>query len=440
MLSVVLSLIMLLVPRQGAVAARTDQAAPSDQTSSVDPELADLEKATSRIRGLEFKTKVDYQVVARPELQDLLSARLNEEFPPGKLEKLSIAYAKLGLIKPEVNLKDAILSLYSEQLVAFYDHHKKKLYSVKGFPFSPQLQKVIMVHELTHALQDHNFDLSSLPLECENDDDRALAALSLVEGDAILVFSKYAAEGVDLGLKDVLTTMSMGQKGLLEAPYVVRRNLLFPYTEGAAFVTRLFRQGGWELVNRTFKDPPLSTEQIIHPEKYLQKRDDPVPIVLPDFSSLAGKKWELLEDNVLGELNSRVLFSEFIGSLRSIRPSKGWGGDRFRVYRGENRDETILIWATAWDTQKDAEEFVSSYRTAIARKYPRKEFITVEAEDCVSFSSEGLVVWLGWTDTKALVLEAPDSFTLLAMLWELLRAAGGPSFTETKSLVDSKKR
>ncbi len=419
--------IVLLVISAATDAVRAEEARASQEMTIAQ---AELEKATSRIRGLKFKRKVDYQVVERSSIQDLLDARLKEEFPPGKFEKLSIAYAKIGLIRTGVKLGDAILALYSEQLAAFYDEKNKKLYSIKGLPFSEEFQKVIMSHELTHVLQDQNFDLSTLPLDCKDNDDLALAALSLVEGDATLAMTKYATEGARLGLKDILGSMTSGQKELMEAPYVLRRNLLFPYSEGTRFVTRLFRKGGWELVNRAFKDLPLSTEQIMHPEKYLEKRDDPVAIVLPDLSSAAGRKWELLEDNVLGELNTRVLFREFLGSIRSVKPSRGWGGDRFHVYRAEEGNDTFLVWATAWDTEKDRKEFVSYYVKAMRKKYKAKQLTTVESKDYISLTSAEAVIWLAWAGKSALVVEAPDDATLLALIWEFVKVGGGPRFTE----------
>ncbi len=427
-LRMLLGYVIVILAMSPAGIAVAEKGAPAPQETGIAE--TELEEAASRIRGLKFKHKVDYQVVDRSAVQDLLNARLDEEFPPGKLEKLSIAYARLGLIEPGVNLKDAILALYGEQLAAFYDQKKEKLYSIKGFPFSEEFQKVIMVHELTHALQDQNFDLSTLPLECKDNDDRALAALSLVEGDATLVFTQYTREEANIGLKDILSSVTVGQRELLEAPYVIRRSLLFPYTEGTRFVTGLFVKGGWESVDRAFKNPPQSTEQILHPEKYAEERDDPVPIVLPDFSSVAGKKWELLEDNVLGELNTQVLFREFLGGIRSIRPSRGWGGDRFHVYLAEGGNETLLIWATAWDTEKDREEFVSYYLKAVRKKYREKEFTAVEGNDCVCLASGDVVIWLGWAERSALVLEAPDNAVLAAVVWEFLKFGGGLPFTK----------
>jgi len=412
-------------------AVSSEKARSLEQDTINDPEeLADLEKAASRIRELEFQQKVDYQVIDRSSIREVINARINEEFPPGKLEKVSIAYAKLGLIEEGLNLREAILGLYSEQIAAFYDQKKRKLYSIKGLPFSKAFQKVLMVHELTHALQDQNFDLSTLPLESKDNDDRALAALSLVEGDATLAFTQYARDEASLGLKDILSATAASQKGLIEAPYVIRKNLMFPYMEGVKFVTRLYSKGGWEMVNKAYKDQPQSTEQIMHPDKYIKERDDPVPIVLPDLSSLAKKKWELLEDNVLGELNTKILFTQFLGSIRAMKPSRGWGGDRFRVYRVEGGEAMILVWGTAWDTEKDREEFVSRYLQAMKKKYKGKEFRTVESGDSACLISEDVVIWLGWAEKKALVLEAPDQPTLLAMIWEFVKASGGLQITQ----------
>jgi hypothetical protein len=398
-------------------------------------QLEQLEEAACDIRGLKFLGPVDYEVIDKESVRSLLDERLKEEFPPGKLENLSVAYAKMGLIEEGVDLKEAFLALYSEQMAAFYDQKKRKLYPIEGMPFSEKFQKLILVHELTHALQDQNFDLSRLPLECADNDDLAMGALSLVEGDASLAMAQYSSQKANLGFTDILSSATMGQKGLKEAPYVVKKNLMFPYMEGIQFVTEAFTKEGWEGINRIYKDPPQSTEQIMHPEKYFGTKDKPIPIALPDLSSVGGKKWELLEDNVLGELNTKVFFTQFVGSIRAIKPSRGWGGDRFRVYREEGKSQTILAWGTAWDTEKDREEFVSRYVQSLKKKYDGKKFQTVEGADCTWLRSGDLVIWLGWMEKTALVLEAPDEAILSGMIWEFLKAGGGFRMTQ-EALVE----
>lgn len=427
--AVLLGLLVWAVFPLGELLAEGGQVAEQDALYSAE-ELAELEKAASEVRGLDFQKEVDYQVVDKSSLRGVIDERVKEEFPADKLERISLAYAKLGLIEKGVSLRDAMLSLYSEQIAAFYDQKKRKLYSIKGLPFSKEFQKVLMVHELTHALQDQNFDLTTLPLELEDNDDRAMAALSLVEGDATLVFTQYATREIRLSLKDILAVVTTGQKGLTEAPYALQKNLMFPYLEGVRFVTRLYTEGGWKTVNKAFKDLPQSTEQIMHPDKYLKERDDPVAIVLPEFGSMGGKEWELQEDNVLGELNIKVLFTQFIGSLRATRPSRGWGGDRFRVYRVKGETDTILIWGTAWDTEKDREEFVTRYLQGVRKKYREKEFRTIEEEDSATLVSDEVVIWLGWRGKEALVLEAPDGTTLAGMLWKFVRAGSGLGIVE----------
>lgn len=422
--AVLLGLLVWAVFPLGGLLAEEGQVAEQDALYTAE-ELAELEKATSQVRGLHFQREVDYQVVDKASIRELIDERMEEEFPAEKLERISLAYAKLGLIDEGVSLREAMLALYSEQIAAFYDQKKRKLYSIKGLPFSKEFQKVLMAHELTHALQDQNFDLTTLPLELEDNDDRAMAALSLVEGDATLVFTQYATREVRLSLKDILAVATTGQKGLTEAPYALQKNLMFPYLEGVRFVTRLYSEGGWEAVNKAFKDLPQSTEQIMHPDKYLKERDDPVAIVLPEFGSVGGKEWELQEDNVLGELNIKVLFTQFIGSLRAARPSQGWGGDRFRVYRMKGGTDTILIWATAWDTEKDREEFVTRYLQGVRKKYHGKEFRTIEEADSAILVSDEVIIWLGWKGKQALVLDAPDGTTLAAMLWKFVHGESG---------------
>ena len=229
-----------------------------------------------------------------------------------------------------------------------------------------------MAHEYTHALQDQHFDLSTLPLEDKKNDDRALAAQCLVEGDAMIVTMDYLLGYPDMEM--ILGTASsmvsgMGMKGLEEAPPFFTALILFPYREGTRFVESVKSKGGWGVVNRLYSDPPRSSEQIMHPEKYLRRRDDPrkieVKLTLEDLKVSTPGSWRLVHENVMGEYAILLLLREHLPERDARIASEGWGGDRYMVYRSGN--DAVLAWSTVWDTPRDAGEFLSAVKRVLPK-------------------------------------------------------------------------
>jgi hypothetical protein len=214
----------------------------------------------------------------------------------------------------------------------------------------------------------------------------------------------------------LMQAMTMDSRELADAPYVIRRGLMFPYEEGTEFVTRIHDRDGWEGINRAFRKPPQSTEQIMHPERYIDQLDEPVEVRLPRLGRRLRRDWTLVEDNVMGELNTQILFRRHLGNWRSRKPSRGWDGDRFRVYRNPDDGSMIMVWSTVWDSGKDADEFFDAYALLIPQKYPEAEFDERGDTDWMLWSSPGLTVFLGKTGTHALTIEAPTQGLMSTVL------------------------
>src|SRR5947209_6017203 len=238
---------------------------------------AEIEQQTAALRGLSFKKPVTYKSIGREELRKVLETKLGEVYGPQELRDYGRTLETLGLIPPGTDLREAILGMYDEQVAAFYVPEERALYTFKDTTFSGNLDKVTLAHELTHALQDQNFDLTRFPLKVKDNDDLALATSALVEGDATVLMAQFYGEHLDLRnmLSDVMTGM-LGQKTakFQTAPAFFRELLLFPYQQGAEFATAVFVAGGTDALNEAFRHPPVSTKQILHPEKYLRDRHD----------------------------------------------------------------------------------------------------------------------------------------------------------------------
>lgn len=329
--------------------------------------LRTIESQTSQLRGLPFKKPVTYKSIGRDELKKYLQGKIAEQYNSQEMRDYGRSLETLGLLPAGTDLMEAILAMYDEQVAAFYVPEERALYTFKEKNFDGNIDKITLAHELTHALQDQNYDLVKFPLKAKDNDDLALAASSLVEGDATLLMAQFYGEYLDPRnmIGDLLGAV-MGQKTahLSAAPAFLRDSLLFPYQQGTEFATALFAAGGTEKLHEAFLNPPQSTKEILHPEKFLRDRQAPEKIELPSRTK-AG--WRLIGNNVVGEFGLRSMFGEQVGVFEAQRAAQGWNGDRYHVYERGTNGPCVLVWSTAWETEADATEFVSAY-TRLAGK------------------------------------------------------------------------
>lgn len=335
------------------------------------------------MRGLDFKREVPIEIKSKEEMRRHFERDLEREYGNERLQNIAVAYAKLGLFPEALDLKKSLLDFYTTQVAAFYDPETKKLVLPEdlgggillgALQFLSQrdiLGEMVLAHELTHALQDQHFSLENR-LHSSSNDDKTLAFHAVAEGDATLSGFGYLFGGIDdqsLALinQTVRESIQEARSTLSDVPEAIIEELLFQYYGGVSFVSRLLREKGWIAIDRLYSAPPLSTEQVLHPEKYFDLPDPPTRIDLKALAALFGPAWKEIENNVLGELMVQVLFRRFLSEEEAKEVANGWDGDRFVAFqRGK---EIAFIWATVWDSSRDAEEFLQGYQKILAKKY-----------------------------------------------------------------------
>ncbi|HUJ72124.1 MAG TPA: hypothetical protein VLZ30_07755, partial [Verrucomicrobiae bacterium] len=233
-----------------------------------------IEQETSDLRGLPFKSPVNYKMIDRAELRRVLVEKIKEQYTEQEMHDYSRAMSAMGLVPEGTDILNVMVSLYNEQVAAFYVPEERALYTFKDLAFSSNLDKMLLSHELTHALQDQHFDLLKFPLKIKTDDDLALATSALVEGDATVLMTRWYVENVDPSkmLGDLGAMLGQNTAKLREAPPYLRAMLLFPYQQGQQFAMALYVAGGTKAIDAAFRNPPLCTKDILHPEKYLRQR------------------------------------------------------------------------------------------------------------------------------------------------------------------------
>ncbi len=341
-------------------------------------QMESIETLTSELRGLELMTPLTRRFPAREELIDYLTGVFDEELPEDEAQRELQFYVAFDLLPPDTDLRAVYLELYSDQVAGFYDSEAKEMnvILIVGGELGdelPLLEEITYSHEYVHALQDQYFDLEGIinaMEEDENNIDGMLAMISLIEGDATLAMMQYTMqrtqENPGLAMLQILFQGAMaGGLALPEnTPPIIASELMFPYEDGMEFVAALYNSGGWEMVNAAFNAPPLSTEHIIHPERYIDG-DMPQEVALLPDENLLGAEWELLFERTLGEYYLRQYLGTQLDSAEVKLASTGWGGDRYRLYQQADTGQLAWVMQIVWDTPEDAAEFGEIYTTFV---------------------------------------------------------------------------
>ncbi len=342
---------------------------------------------TARVRQLDWKEPIEPRLIDEAELRRMMEKDLDAETPAEVIARTEALYRGLGMMTGDRSLRDLYLDAMGAQVLGFYRDTDRTLYVVKRSGDIGPIEEFTVSHELTHALQDQNFGLGNLRLDEPDQGDRALATRALVEGDATLASFQWM-QG-NLTFKDLSDIVKAGldpapQAALDALPPIARIALTFPYENGLAWVMGLQQKGGWEAVDAAWKDPPASTEQILHPGKYAAG-EKPVEVALPaGLAKRMGAGWRLTMEDTFGELGLRTWLAQVGAPAAADAAAAGWGGDRVGLYEGPGGAWAIVI-RTAWDDEAAAQRFAPA-AAVVAASLPHAT---------VGFDADGPVVLVG---------------------------------------------
>ena len=343
--------------------------------------MDELVETTARARGLEPKGPIRKGIKSREEITGFMNHKISEDYQMERLLLEEKMLKKTGLLPEKIDYQKSIVTLLTEQVQGFYDPEERMLFIASWIPMSDQ--ESIMMHEITHALQDQHFDLQARFRAFRNsdDDDYLLAQQALFEGDATVValqftiepFKRHFSELPDLSfIMETQMDAEMSKSPILSTtPQFLREALIFPYGYGAAFLQEIWKQNpSWEAVNKIYSDPPVSSEQIMHPEKYYGTRDNPKPVDAAAKAAKLGAEWKTPYKSVFGEFMLGQLLELHLNKERSRRAATGWGGDEVLLL--ENGAGQNAVWIeTEWDTTDDAEKFFDAMNEWFRLRYPK---------------------------------------------------------------------
>jgi len=346
----------------------------STAQSALDPQISQsmdlIQSQVVSLRGLDPSQSVPRRLLSDAELRDKVINDFLSEYTPEDASQDARVLALLGLLPADFDLRSLYTELYSEQIAGFYDDEEKAMYVVQGAGFTG-MEKSTYAHEYTHVLQDQVYDfndgLGYTDETCQEDTERCAGIQALIEGDAVLTetlwLQTYASEQ---DIRDLMSFYNDYESPVFDsAPHYMSEDFMFPYVKGQAFVQGLYDQGGFEAVDAAYRQVPMSTEQILHPEKY--PTDLPIPVDLPDLSASLGTGWEEVDRNVMGEWYTYLILAHGfekdirINDSRALTGSAGWGGDTYLVYENGTTKELAFVMRSTWDTAQDLDEFVKAF-------------------------------------------------------------------------------
>ncbi|MEA2574986.1 MAG: hypothetical protein QOH93_2284 [Chloroflexia bacterium] len=354
-------------PTKAATAEATEDASPQPTTQAdeakLDKEVKQVEKDAATVRGLQPQADVPETFLTQPQMKNNLLQDITRDYPRAEADDDAMQLWLLRLVDdPKMDLLQLQIDLLGEQVLGYYDPKKDELFVLRNQADLSPGSKQTLAHEFVHALQDQHFDLEKLLPDESHDDDGSLAIRSLVEGDATLAGLSYARDYFSQSdIQKFLDESSSADSSVLNSsPPYLRESLYFPYDQGADFVNELLMRNGFQAVDSALADPPSSTEQIMHPDKYFDSpRDEPIQVPLKELTGTLGTGWTMNDWGTLGEFDFKVILEEN-GAADPDEGAAGWGGASYAYYRNAASDLGLLYMATEWDNRREADQFLKA--------------------------------------------------------------------------------
>ena len=344
---------------------------PEEIPPDVAEQMNQIEGQVIGLRNLQPIGFVSRALLTRDQLRQKIEADFLEDYSLEEAQDDTIVLSALGLLESSFDMFTFYQELLSEQIAGQYDHKEKEMDVVQGFGFGGT-ERLTYAHEYAHALQDQNFDIENglnyTDEACEEDSERCAAVQALLEGDASMLeldwFSNFATPQ---DVVDIQTFYQDYESPIYNsAPDFLREDFIFPYIYGQTFVEHLHRQGGWDAVNAAYLDLPVSTEQILHPERYPE--DKPIDVLLPDLNPLLGDSWRELDKGIMGEWYTFLILAHGLNpearldDFEARTASDGWGGDAYIVYYDDQINGIVLVMHTSWESLNDATQFYNAFQ------------------------------------------------------------------------------
>src|SRR5260370_1403034 len=361
------------------------------QEAAVAPPRADFKAATdadfiaaadevlgqmSQIPGLKLMTRLKKSVRSREEIRAYVIKQMNEEKNPAERYADQRSAEAFGLLPKGFDLDAFMVNVLTEQVEGLYDPKAREFYIADWSPLADQ--RMVMAHELTHALEDQHFQIEAWIKAARPNEDAELARDAVLEGSAMAAMVDYLMVSTGRSLKDLPDFdpgMLIGDLGstptLQKAPPFLKDTLIFPYIGGLSFSAAILKNRGWAALPGVFERPPMSTQQILHPALYRSGKI-PATVSLPRLEKLLGSNWSKLDENILGEFGWKEVLKQFLDEDRAKMLAAAWDGDRYAVFEEKQTKKLFLATRLPLDSGVPTVRFFGQFSEALEKKYSER--------------------------------------------------------------------
>lgn len=354
--------------------------APSTRNNSAKIDNAEFAAAAdevlqqvSQITGLKLVSPLKKTLRSRAEIRAYVIREMDDEKNPAERYADQRSAEAFGLIPKGFPLDSFLVDLLEEQVAGLYDPKAQEFYIADWIPLDDQ--RMVMAHELTHALQDQHFKIEGWVKAARPNDDAELARESVLEGSAMAAMFDYLLQPRGLTIEELPAIdpsllagdLSKSPK-LQEAPQFMKDAMVFPYFAGLIFSAAVLKTGGWSALSDVFGRPPISTQQIMHPALYKSHRF-PAPLTVPAVEKLLGPDWVRLDENAMGEFGWKEILKQFSDEKSAAATAAAWDGDRYLIYEHKGDKQLFLLALLRLDSEDHAARFFSDYAHVLLKKH-----------------------------------------------------------------------
>jgi hypothetical protein len=362
----------------------------------------------SEITGLRQRTPLKKSLRSREEIRAYVIKQMDEEKKPAERYAGARSAEAFGLLPKGFDLDKFLVEVLTEQVEGLYDPKTQEFYIADWSPIDDQ--RMVMAHELTHALEDQHFQIEAWQHAARPNEDAELARDAVLEGSAMAAMMDYLMLGTGHSIQDIPDfdpSTLMGDLGaspaLKEAPPFIKDSLMFPYMNGLTFSAAVLRPTGWSGLSRIFERPPVSTQQILHPSLY-QSGKIPTNVSLPSLEKLLGPSWVKLDENIMGEFGWKEVLKQFLDSDRAKTMAAAWDGDWYALYEQKENKRLVLAARLHLDSEEHASRFFGQYSEALEKKYSGRTNL-LRRPNFFAFDTPDGSVFLYWFGRDCVTLE-----------------------------------
>lgn len=385
----------------------------------------------SEITHLSQRTPLKKTLRSREEIRAYILRQMKEDKSASERYAAEQSAKAFGLIPRDFQMEPFLIDLLTEQIAGLYDPDAQEFYIADWIPVAEQ--RMVMAHELTHALEDQHFQIETWVKAARPNDDAELAREAVLEGSAMAAMIDYLLKDSGRSLRDlpdIDPEILVGDLGntpaMTKAPPFLKDALVFPYFAGMRFTKSALQESGWDALPALFAKPPVSSQQILHPEMYRQGIKPPT-IDLPVNEKLLRGEWKRLDDNLLGEFGLKEVLQQFLDRERAVPLASKWAGDRYLLFENAGTKKLLLIYRVRLASTEAAARFFGQYSEALEKKHDKRAnlfrrpnffsfetpedgavFLRCLSEDCLVVEGSGRATFdainktLGWPAAPAL--------------------------------------